>query len=219
MANLVLKIKDGKIVESNHLYEKSFNSKSTEANGWNVSLTKGGRIFCEAKRKYTDGEYTIRYVVNPNGYASLTLKVGDKKVVTLRKGFVSPQGEGIKNGTLTLAGGRIDERFAYFRCESFVNLLEKYDLKGIKHQNPNREYILENSFVHNKIREDEVYSDGKCEELRNEELSSSKHKSNGDYRNLKTVALKNATWAIYKSSDQRFLYTLETNVESLNLPV
>ena len=46
-----------------------------------------------------------------------------EKAKTLRKGFIVPKGKKIKNGELTLTGGRIDERFAYFRSESFVNLL------------------------------------------------------------------------------------------------
>ncbi len=218
MANLILKIKNGKLIESNHLYEKSFSSKKTEANGWIVSITKEGGIFCEAKRTYTDGDYIIRYVVKEDGYAILTLKSGDKKVVTLRRGFVSPKGEGIKNGTLTLSGGRIDERFAYFRCESFLNLLEKYNLKGIKHQNPNKEYALENSLSYNKRIEDEVLSDGVCKDLKVEDFTTARQRKVGDYRKVKTVTVSNATWAIYKSHNERFLYTLKTEVEKLNLP-
>ena len=46
----------------------------------------------------------MRYIIQPNGFAKLTLKVPYDKVKTLRKGFVVPKGSKLSDGLLGLAG-------------------------------------------------------------------------------------------------------------------
>ena len=216
MANLVLIIKNGDFVESNGKYQNKFEKKRVEGNGWIARIEKDGTIKCEAKRTCSDGEYCIRYNVKNNGYAKLTLKTpNSKEVKNLRYGFVTPKGEGIKNGVLTLSGGRIDERFAYFRCESFIKLLKKYNLKGIKHINPNTEYSMIESTINGVKRSDTVQTDGIPKAISKKLLMHDKKTGNTKYECK--VKVNNASWAIICSNGMRFLYTEVQDIDKLSL--
>lgn len=217
MANLILKIQNSEFVEHNGIYVNDFSKRKVEGNGWIARIGRNGSIKCEAKRTYSDGEYSMRYNVQRNGYAKLTLKTPQmEKAKTLKKGFVTPKGEGIKNGTLALSGRRIDERFAYFRGESFNKLLDKYSLNGIKRQSPNGEYTVLYSNQNGLEREDCIETDG------NETVTSRKvlmHDKKTDTKKIEVkVKVENATFVILKSNKRRYLYTMENDIEVLNLP-
>lgn len=216
MANLILKIKNSKFVDSNGLYQTSFSEKKVVGNGWIALIEDNGAIKCQAKKKYSDGEYELRYNVQRNGYAKLTLKTPRmEKAKTLRKGFIVPKGKKIKNGELTLTGGRIDERFAYFRSESFVNLLNKYSLKGIERKNPNREYTMIDLIQYGVHRSDSIFTDGITQPV-SKKIISNFAKSKDRIYECK-VKVEDAKWVIICSKGKRFLYTLEDNIDSLGL--
>lgn len=216
MANLVLEVKNSKFVNSNGRFQKKFTKNEVEANGWIVRIEDDGTIKCQAKRKYSDGVYEVRYNIHKNGYAKLTLKTPKmEKAKIIKKGFVSKKGEKINNGVLTLSGGRIDDRFAYFRTNSFINLLKKYDLKGIKRINPNQEYILIDATQDFEKRSDTIWTDGKTEAV-------SRKKVDNRYRIGKKayeckVKVTQSTWVIINSKGKRFLYTLIDDINSLGI--
>ena len=216
MANLVLEVKNSKFVNSNGRFQKKFTKNEVEANGWIVRIEDDGTIKCQAKRKYSDGVYEVRYNIHKNGYAKLTLKTPKmEKAKVIKKGFVSKKGEKINNGVLTLSGGRIDDRFAYFRTNSFINLLNKYNLKGIKHINPNQEYILIDAIQGANKRSDSIWTDGKTEAVSRKKVDNSY--INGEKAYECKVKVTESNWVIINSKGKRFLYTLIKDINTLGI--
>lgn len=217
MSNLILKINNSEFVEHNGVYLKKFSKKKIEGNGWMVMIDRNNSIKCEAKKMYSDGEYSMRYNVLKNGYAKLTLKTPQmEKARSLKEGFIVKKGEGIRNGILALSGGRIDERFAYFRGKSFVNLLDKYDLSGIKHRNPNCEYTMIYSNQYGIEREDTIDTDGNKEIISKMILLD--NKKTGVKKFEVKVKVEDATFVVLKAGKKRFLYSMVDNIENLDLP-
>lgn len=111
MATAKIEIKGGTIVNHNGVYFHGSSEDGTE-----ISINgwdvriEGGRIICHAERVYSDG---------PHRY---------------HKEFP------LQDGTVGLAGGNIDDRYAYFRGEAFQAFLAKYGITAVKRENPNQEF-------------------------------------------------------------------------------
>ena len=143
MATLKIKLENGAFAEVQGVqYCEKKEPMHIIANGWDCSIKEDGTVFCESSKEYSDGVHTMRYVIQLNGFAKLTLKRPRSKVETLRKGFVIPKGAKLSEGLLGLAGGYIDERYAYFRDGSFQKFLDNHGISAVKRENPNRSYRL-----------------------------------------------------------------------------
>lgn len=142
MATLQLKIENGFFVGSNNVYLDELEPTHAIGNGWDCVIKEDGTIECNAVRDYSDGEHSMRYVIMSNGYAKLTLKVSGQKPKVIRKGFVVPRGQKLVSGIIGLAGGYIDNRYAYFRDSSFQEFLDKYGITAVKHEDPNHSYVV-----------------------------------------------------------------------------
>ena len=94
----------------------------------------------------------------------LTLKVPYDKVKTLRKGFVVPKGSKLSDGLLGLAGGYIDERYAYFRDGSFQKFLEEHGISAVKHEDPNQTFSIRNARYGGGECYSHLITDGKVEQ-------------------------------------------------------
>ena len=227
MATLQVRIEDGFFVGTNGCYVSLVEPTHVVANGWDCSISEDGTIMCEAVRVYSDGEHSIRYLVQPNGFAKLTLKVPNEKVRTLRKGFVLPKGSKLSDGMLGLAGGNIDSRYAYFRDGSFQKFLEDRGISAVKHEDPNRLYSVRNARYGGGECYSYLLTDGTVEE---EEFSSGRTDSwaescpgTGAYEGEQTLKVSGATWVIHKQVQSEgdkhnsfaLLYTLEKDPTSL----
>ena len=111
-------------------------------NGWKCFVNEDGSIECWSVREYSDGKHSMRYFINPLGFAKLTLKKPWEPIKTLKKGYVIRRGQKLSDGILGLAGDHIDYRYAYFRDSSFQDFLDEYGITAVKHEDPNRLYRI-----------------------------------------------------------------------------
>ena len=128
----------------NGFFAGNVNPTQHSTNGWDCSISENGTITCSAVWKYSDGEHSIHYMIQPSGFAKLTLKT-PYKTKTLRKGYVVPKGMKLSNGVIGLAGGYIDNRYAYYRDSSFQKFLEEHKISAIKHEDPNQVFDVRNA--------------------------------------------------------------------------
>ena len=220
MATLKVFLKDGFFVDSNKVYLDGLTPTEVCGNGWICQIEPNGTIVCISSRKYSDGTHSIQYVIQPNGFAKLTLRVPGEKDKVLKKGFVLRRGEKLSNGTIGLAGGHVDCRYAYFRNESLTNFMEKHGLTAIKHEDPNQIFELRHISSGRGDCISTVETDGKNTIINRELLTY----TNGS---LYSYKVSDASWVIITVKDwygdnrsySRILYTLNTDLESLELPV
>ncbi len=226
MATLKVQIENGFFTETNGCYVSVVEPTRIIANGWDCFIKEDGTVECNAVREYSDGEHSMRYAIQPNGFAKLTLKVPGKKTETLRKGFVVQKGSKLSRGTIGLAGGYIDSRYAYFRDSSFQEFLEDHDIKTVKHEDPNRIYELRHAsygggdckaqLITDGVKSEESVDSGRTEEWQEFPNSCA-------YESETRIKVTNATWVIHKQSQHEgsrsncfsILYTLEKDVKKL----
>ncbi len=227
MATLQVRIENGFFVGTNGCYINMVEPTHIIANGWDCLIDEDGNIKCDAVRGYSDGEHSMRYIIQPNGFAKLTLKVPYDKVKTLRKGFVVPKGSKLSDGLLGLAGGYIDERYAYFRDGSFQKFLEEHGISAVKHEDPNQTFSIRNARYGGGECYSHLLTDGKVEQ---QEYSSGRTESWEEscpgtcaYEGNEYLKVTGATWAIHKQTQHegdshncfRILYTLEKDLTKL----
>lgn len=227
MATLQVQIENGYFVGTNGCYVTSVEPTHVIANGWDCVIDEDGTIRCDAIRGYSDGEHCMRYIIQPNGFAKLTLKVPYNKVKTLRKGFVVPKGYKLSDGLLGLAGGYIDERYAYFRDASFQKFLEDHGISAVKHEDPNQTFSIRNARYGGGECYSYLLTDG---EVIEEGYSSGRTESWEEscpgtcaYEGNEYLKVTGATWTIHKQTQHegdnhncfRILYTLEKDLTKL----
>lgn len=115
MATLKIKLEGGFFVGSNNAIVEHIEPTHVIGNGWDCIITENGTVECKSVKKHPDGEHSIRYMILSNGYTKLTRKLPGQKPQVLKKGFVLPKGDKLTFGTIILAGGEIEKRYAYFR--------------------------------------------------------------------------------------------------------
>ncbi len=103
-------------------------------NGWECQVQNNGVIKCTAKELCIDGIHSMRYTLYQNGFAKLTLKTPNEPLRVINMGFVVKKGEIFGNGTLGLSDGFIDNRYTFFREESFQKFLCKYGITAVLHE-------------------------------------------------------------------------------------
>lgn len=141
MANIKFILKDGFFCEAEGYYVGEVTPTYAEGNGWACTIHEDGTIECYAVRDYSDGEHSMRYAIQPNGFAKLTLRTPSNGVKTIRKGYVLPKGTRLTDGVIGLSGGYIDDRYTYFRTSDFQEFLSEYKLTQMRKENPNRSYV------------------------------------------------------------------------------
>ena len=228
MATLKIKLENGVFVEANGV--QYFDLKqpfAISANGWECSIREDGTVFCESSREYSDGVHTIRYIILPNGFAKLTLKMPRSKVQTLRKGFVTSKGKKLSDGIIGLSGGNIDSRYAYFRDSSFQKFLDDHGISAVKRENPNRVYRLRSAEYGGGKCRSNIYTDGKVEEKESSggrtERWQEEFPNTCAYECERTMEVTGSTWALHKQSQHEgdrcncfsILYTMEKNLTQL----
>ena len=220
MATLKLKLENGFFAGSNGVYLQSLTPTEVSGNGWDCRIHENGMIECICAREYADGVHSIRYAIQPNGFAKLTLRVPGQRDKVLKKGFVLRRGEKLSNGTLGLAGGHVDCRYAYFRNESLTAFMEKYGLTAISREDPNQVFELRHVDDGRGTCRCVLTTDGSSE-YKGAELFE---RINGSYQSYEVT---NASWAIVEKRQwegdnknySRILYTLSNDIYSLDLPV
>ena len=228
MATLKIKLENGAFAEVQGVqYCEKKEPMHIIANGWDCSIKEDGTVFCESSKEYSDGVHTMRYVIQLNGFAKLTLKRPRSKVETLRKGFVIPKGAKLSEGLLGLAGGYIDERYAYFRDGSFQKFLDNHGISAVKRENPNRSYRLRSAEYGGGKCRSSIYTDGKVEK---KEISGGRTErwqqeipNTCAYEDEITVEVTGATWVLHKQSQHEgdrcngfsILYTMKNDPTQL----
>lgn len=227
MATLQVRIENGFFVGTNGCYVSMVEPTHIIANGWDCLIDEDGNIKCDAVRGYSDGEHSMRYVIQPNGFAKLTLKVPYDKVKTLRKGFVVPKGSKLSDGLLGLAGGYIDERYAYFRDGSFQKFLEEHGISAVKHEDPNQTFSIRNARYGGGECYSHLITDGKVEQqgynLGRTESWEESCPGTCAYEGNEYLKVTGSTWTIHKQTQHegnshncfRILYTLEKDLTKL----
>lgn len=227
MATLKINMENGFFSSHNGVYMTEFTPTHVSANGWDCVIREDGSVLCEATRDYSDGIHSMRYEITANGFARLTLKVDGQPVQSLRKGFVLPRGEKLSDGTLGLAGGYIDERYAYFRDGSFQRFLDRFGITAVKHEDPNRLFVVRNARYGGGECNSSLVSDGVVTEIGYDSgRTDSWHDScpgTCAYEGETSYKVTGASWAIHTQRQDerdchnyaRILYTQVRNVVEL----
>lgn len=228
MATLKIKLENGFFVGTTGCYVSTVEATHVVANGWDCSVRKNGVVECFSARSYSDGEHSMRYVIQPTGFAKLTLKVPHEPVKTLRKGFVVPKGTRLSDGLIGLAGGNIDNRYAYFRDGSFQKFLEDHGISAVKHEDPNQIFSIRNARYGGGECSSYLLTDGNISEERydsgrTERWEESSAGTTSAYEGNEYLKVTGASWAIHKQSQHegdshncfRILYTLEKDLTKL----
>ena len=84
MATLQVRIENGFFVGTNGCYVSMVEPTHIIANGWDCLIDEDGNIKCDAVRGYSDGEHSMKYVIQPNGFAKLTLNVIKIRIQDIR---------------------------------------------------------------------------------------------------------------------------------------
>ena len=162
----------------------------------------------------------MRYTLYKNGFAKLTLKTPNEPLRVIKMGFVVKKGEIFGNGTLGLSDGFIDNRYTFFREESFQKFLCKYGITAVLHEEPNRIFCFrngeseDNSYYMNLWTDGYPVSIGKQEEV----LNSFGKRFPGL---VDCISVNDAKWTltrrVIKSGNKKIvsmnLFTLERNFE------
>jgi hypothetical protein len=198
-------------------------------NGWDCSIRKDGSVVCDAVRDYSDGVHSMRYEIAKNGFARLTLKVEGQPLQTLRKGFVLPRGAKLTDGVIGLAGGYVDERYAYFRDGGFQKFLDKFGITAVKHEDPNQTFVVRNARYGGGECRSRLRTDGKVDEVSYDSQRTDRwHEECPGTCAYEGEIIYRVTGATYVVHDQvshegdshncfHILYTLEKNVSSLKI--
>ena len=219
MATTKIKIENGFFVDVNGRYVESVEPTHVVANGWDCIIREDGSIECNAIREYSDGTHSIRYSIQKNGFAKLTLKEPGEKIKTLKKGFVVPKGVHLLDGTLGISGGYIDTRYAFFRDACFQTFLDEHDISAVQREDPNQVYRLRNA----------LYAGGDCRSCILTDGTVSRRSNPNDYSEFgseELVSITGATWVLHKQSQHegnscncfRILYTLKNPTSLVGIP-
>lgn len=221
MATVKIKIENGFFIDVNGRYVESVEPTHVVANGWDCTIREDNSIECNAIREYSDGTHSIRYAIQKNGFAKLTLKKPGEKMKTLKKGFIVPKGVKLTlDGTLGLSGGEIDLRYAFFRDASFQRFLNEHDISAIKREDPNQTFRLRNALYAGGDCHSCILTDGTVHSLQFDSARSERFGSE------EIVSVTGATWVLHKQSQHegsrtdcfRILYTLKNPTSLVGIP-
>lgn len=222
MATLKVILKNGFFANTTgcqYVYEKT--PTHVVANKWDCRIKEDGSVECNTNKLYSDGEYNLRYIIQKNGFAKLTLKAPGKRVETLKKGFVIPKGTTLSDGVIGLSGGPVYKRYAYFRDGSFQKFLSALGISAVKHEDPNQVYRVRSARYGGGECSSYLLTDGNTEIEDTNWGRTEKWQSGPGYtcasEEVKYTRVSNATWSIHDQDQHegdrcncfRILYTLE----------
>lgn len=210
-------------------YNEMVSPRHMMTNGWDCHITRSGEIRCECAREYSDGMHVMLYTINKEGFARLTLDTpADEKPRTLKKGYVVSKGMPVA-GTLGVAGGYVDCRYAYFREASFDSLLKKAGVTAVEHADPNREYSGHSARCGWGHASFSIETDGEIVKDEFDEPTSYREAFNAPganpnlYDGYDRIVVEGATWVVAHSKEHYLdnhnsadiLYTKEKDVRSI----
>lgn len=224
MAVNKIKIKNGFFVEADG-YVQVNNPLHVKINGWNCSIRPNGSIECLAIKKYADGRHSIRYFIEKNGFAKLTLKLPNQPPKIMVKGYVLPKGIKQFNGILGLSDGFIDERYAYYRDECLQNFMDEHGISFMKRQDPNQTFLVRNARYSEGRCSSVLFTDGNKKEFNCDDCESPYEDSvsNAYFSESTSIKVSGATWVLHKQIQYEpnhnncfsTLYTLEKDFTKL----
>ena len=179
--------------------------RQVKGDGWDCKINDDASIVCD----YTDGVYSMQYVIKNNGVAKLT----DKNAQTLKKWFVVPRGSTVSNGTITLNGGSPAARRTFFKSGTLQDFLNEHCITSVIEKNPNRTFLVRYGGDSPSF----LRTDGKIESF------TVPWQDNENSVQEKYFTVSNATWVIHSSYVKgsidciRLLYTLENPLLISNL--
>lgn len=115
MSILKIKVENSKFVDAtceNGSVEKC-KPRRVLANGWDCRIFGNGKIYCEARENYDDGEHFMKFVVNSYNTYQLKLKKPNQPTEIVEKGYI-PNNRIKSIKQICLTGGPIDARRGYF---------------------------------------------------------------------------------------------------------
>ncbi|MCI8411587.1 MAG: hypothetical protein HFJ40_03975 [Clostridia bacterium] len=83
MTDLIIEIKDRKFVNAtcgNNVISE-IRPRHIVANGWDCRIFGNGKIYCETKETYRDGEHFMKFVIDFNGSYHLKLRRPNQKSI------------------------------------------------------------------------------------------------------------------------------------------
>ena len=231
MATVTIRIENGFFVNACGRYIESVKPTHVVANGWDCIIRKDGSIECDSVREYSDGKHSVRYAIQKNGFAKLTLKRPGEKIQTLKKGFVISKGHKLLDGTLGLSGGNIDTRYAFFRDSSFQKFLEEHNISSVQKEDPNnRFFTLRTANYGGGDCRSSILTDGIVHSVKISYGRTDQWEQDFpftcSYEREELVSVEGATWVIHKQSQHegnrnscfKILYTLENPTTLVGIP-
>lgn len=227
MATLRINLENGFFSSTHGRYVTEVTPTHVVGNGWDCVIREDGSVLCEARRQYFDGYHSMRYEIANNGFAKLTLQVGKGAVKTLWRGFVLPRGAKLTDGAIGLAGGYVDDRYAYFRDGPFQRFLDKFGITAVKHEDPNRTFVVRNARYGGGECRSGLVSDGVVTKTGYDsgrtDVWHQSFPGTCAYEGEASYAITEATWAIYTQDRHegdshnyaRILYTQAQDVAGL----
>lgn len=175
MSTLQMKIKNGKILDINGRYFEgaSEDGLKAEGNGWVVTIVPmsketPGKIVAHCERHYSDGPAICHREFK------------------------------LQDGILGLSGGRVTERYAYFRKQKFQDFLDKFGITAVKREDPNQTFKGFTAWDGWGEAHYHVDTDGTATR---EDYRDYINVENGNYTGSANIAVSNATWAIVSTDD------------------
>ena len=196
MAILRITIIDGKFNTTNGVGIKSQTEEKIFGNGWKVSSYQDGTIECISTSRYLDGRHCIKYNIYPDGGEKLSLwtpKEG-KRVIKRGMALIDDKEQKRISGIIGLSGGKIDERYGYFRSFEFQKFLDEHNLSAVKFDQPNGLFRLVNRYNDAGYVLSDIYTDGKVTTVKIKWQQGNTEA--GYYESIEMVSVSDATWTI-----------------------
>lgn len=108
-------IKDGIFSDVTGENCKLISPSHAQIGDWECTITEKG-LTCICSQSYgLNSKITLKYIIRPNGFSRLVLKIPGSNPIVLKKKWLSKPGKFSLNGKVTLSGGEISHRFANFK--------------------------------------------------------------------------------------------------------
>lgn len=223
---LKIGIKDGKFVTHRGAKVTEFSEDFVDGNGWRCKYFPDGSIRCKAYIPNEIGEKSITFKISKYGYVCLFKKCDDKKTELRRfKLHRWPV-----DGTISLTDGELDERYAYFQDEEYLEFLRNNHIYAVKKEDPNHLYTLWRCFSleEKKNVQETILTDGEIKEQgKNEGRTSEweqKYPESYSFEEFRVVKICGATWVIITTENfddetiRRTLHSLTDISELKGIP-
>lgn len=219
MPTLKLTLKNSRFVAHNSVNVETFSPTYVLGNGWECHIDSEGTVYCFAERYYRNERHSIKLKIK-DGWVKLLLKIGGNEPKALKSYKLD---EWPTDGVIGLPGGFIDTRRAFFRENSFQELLDQYGLTAVRCEPANGVYVLLEKFHEgNSIFKEEIEATDGSRELIFNDVKYPDENEENTFTIHREVQVTNANWVIKKVTRDngilRILYTTDNPKEISNLP-